>query len=53
MYVIYENIKYEEWRKVITRAQIGMAVCVFCAEAVVNTILYITRSQGYGVFLNY
>ena len=46
--MIYENIKYEEWRKVITRAQIGMAVCVFCAEAVVNTILYITRSQGYG-----
>ncbi|MGN0654782.1 MAG: HD-GYP domain-containing protein [Oscillospiraceae bacterium] len=44
----YENIKYEEWRKVITRAQIGMAVCVFFAEAVVNTILYITRSQGYG-----
>ena len=44
----YENIKYEEWRMVITRAQIGMAVCVFIAEIVVNTILYITRSQGYG-----
>lgn len=42
-----EKIEYEQWRKVITRAQIGMAICVFFAEAVVNTLLYITRSQGY------
>lgn len=42
-----EKIEYEQWRKVITRAQIGMAICVFFAEAVVNTFLYITRSQGY------
>lgn len=42
-----EKIEYEQWRKVITRAQIGMAICVFIAEAVVNTLLYITRSQGY------
>ena len=43
----YENINYEYWRKVITRAQIGMAVCVFIVEIIVNTILYVTRSQGY------
>ncbi len=43
----YEYINYEYWRKVITRAQIGMAVCVFIVEVVVNTILYVTRSQGY------
>lgn len=43
----YENINYEYWRKVITRAQIGMAICVFLVEIVVNTILYVTRSQGY------
>lgn len=43
----FEKIEYEQWRKVITRAQIGMAICVFFAEAVVNTILFITRSQGY------
>lgn len=42
-----EYINYEYWRKVITRAQIGMAICVFIVEAVVNTILYVTRSQGY------
>lgn len=44
----YEYINYEYWRKVITRAQIGMTICVFIVEAVVNTILYVTRSQGYG-----
>ena len=44
----YEHINYEYWRKVITRAQIGMAICVFLVEIVVNTILYVTRSQGYG-----
>ena len=43
----YEYIDYEYWRKVITRAQIGMAICVFIVEIVVNTILYVTRSQGY------
>lgn len=43
----YEYVNYEYWRKIITRAQIGMAVCIFIVEAVVNTILYVTRSQGY------
>lgn len=43
----YEYINYDYWRKVITRAQIGMAICVFLVEIVVNTILYITRTQGY------
>ncbi|MGN0438257.1 MAG: HD-GYP domain-containing protein [Lachnospiraceae bacterium] len=44
----YDYINYEYWRKVIIRAQIGMAICVFIVEAIVNTILYVTRSQGYG-----
>lgn len=43
----YEYIDYEHWKKVITRAQIGMAICIFIVEVVVNTILYVTRSQGY------
>lgn len=43
----YEYIHYDYWRKVITRAQIGMAICVFIVEAIVNSILYVTRSQGY------
>lgn len=44
----YEYINYDYWKKVIIRAQIGMAICVFFVEAIVNTILYVTRSQGYG-----
>ena len=43
-----EKINYEYWKKIITRAQIGMAVSIFIVEVVVNTILYVTRSQGYG-----
>lgn len=46
--MFFEEIQYGQWKKVITRAQIGMAICVFFAEAVVNTILFVTRSQGYG-----
>ena len=45
--VNFEKIEYERWRKVITHAQIGMAICVFFSEAVINTLLFITRSQGY------
>lgn len=44
----YEYVNYDYWKKVIFRAQIGMAICVCIVEAVVNTILYVTRSQGYG-----
>lgn len=43
----YENINYDYWKKVILRAQIGMAICVFFVEIAINTILYVTRSQGY------
>lgn len=43
-----EKINYEYWKKIITRAQIGMAISIFVVEVVVNTILYVTRSQGYG-----
>ncbi|MGN0347754.1 MAG: HD-GYP domain-containing protein [Lachnospiraceae bacterium] len=43
-----EKINYAYWKKIITRAQIGMAISIFIVEVVVNTILYVTRSQGYG-----
>lgn len=44
----YERINYEYWRKVITYAQIGMSISLFVVEIIVNTILYVSRSQGYG-----
>ena len=43
----YEYINYDYWKKVIIRAQVGMAICIFIVEAVVNTILFVTKSQGY------
>ncbi|MGN0368195.1 MAG: HD-GYP domain-containing protein [Wujia sp.] len=43
----YEYINYDYWKKVIIRAQVGMAICIFFVEAIVNTILFVTKSQGY------
>lgn len=42
-----EKINYEHWQKVIKRAIIGMSICQFCVEVVVNTLLFITGQQGY------
>lgn len=42
-----EKINYEHWQKVIKKSIIGMSVCQFCVEIVVNTLLFITGQQGY------
>lgn len=42
-----EKINYELWQKLIQRALLGMAICQFIVEVVVNTLLFITRQQGY------
>lgn len=42
-----EVINYEYWQRIIKKAIIGMSVCQFCVEIVVNTILFATGQQGY------
>ena len=42
-----EKINYDLWEKLIHRALIGMALCQFIVEVVVNTLLFISRQQGY------
>lgn len=42
-----EIINYEYWQRIIKKAIIGMSVCQFCVEIVVNTILFATGQQGY------
>lgn len=42
-----EKIDYTQWQRLITRALYGMAIAQFVVEAVVNTILFITKQQGY------
>lgn len=42
-----EKIDYGLWQKLIFRALIGLAACQFVVEVVVNTLLYVTRQQGY------
>ncbi|MDD6268881.1 MAG: HD-GYP domain-containing protein [Oscillospiraceae bacterium] len=42
-----EIINYEYWQRIIKKAIIGMSVCQFCVEVVVNTILFATGQQGY------
>lgn len=43
----YDKVDYRYWKKVITRAQIGMSIVLFIVEIAVNTILYVSRQQGY------
>lgn len=42
-----EKINYEHWQKIIKKAIIGMSICQFCVEVVVNTLLFLTEQQGY------
>ncbi|WP_298481667.1 HD-GYP domain-containing protein [uncultured Ruminococcus sp.] len=42
-----EKINYEHWQKIIEKAIIGMSICQFCVEVVVNTLLFLTEQQGY------
>ncbi len=42
-----EKIDYIQWQRLIKRALLGMAIAQFIVEAVVNTILFATKQQGY------
>ncbi len=42
-----EKIDYIQWQRLIKRALLGMAIAQFVVEAVVNTILFATKQQGY------
>lgn len=42
-----EQIDYAQWQRLIQRALLGMAIAQFVVEVVVNTILFITKQQGY------
>ncbi len=42
-----EKINYAQWQRLIKRALFGMAIAQFIVEAVVNTILFVTKQQGY------
>ena len=41
------TVDYARWRKLIYKLQLVAAFTTFVAEIVINTILYVTRSQGY------
>lgn len=42
-----EKIDYEQWQRLIKKALLGMAIAQFAVEVVVNTILFVTKQQGY------
>ncbi len=42
-----EKINYAQWQRLIKRALLGMAIAQFVVEVVVNTILFVTKQQGY------
>ncbi len=42
-----EKIDYAQWQRLIKRALLGMAIAQFVVEIVVNTILFVTKQQGY------
>ncbi len=42
-----EKIDYAQWQRLIKRALMGMAIAQFVVEIVVNTILFVTKQQGY------
>ncbi len=42
-----EKIDYAQWQRLIKRVILGMAIVQFVVEAVVNTILFVTKQQGY------
>jgi len=42
-----EKIDYAQWQRLIKRALMGMAIAQFVVEVVVNTILFVTKQQGY------
>ena len=42
-----EKIDYERWQRLIKKSLFGMAIAQFVVEAIVNTLLFVTRQQGY------
>lgn len=42
-----KTVDYARWRKLISKVQLIAAFATLLAEIVINTILYVTRSQGY------
>ncbi|MGN0679559.1 MAG: HD-GYP domain-containing protein [Oscillospiraceae bacterium] len=42
-----EKINYAQWQRLIKKSLLGMAIAQFVVEAVVNTILFLTKQQGY------
>ncbi len=42
-----EKVDYAQWQRLIKRALLGMAIAQFVVEVVVNTILFVTKQQGY------
>ncbi len=42
-----EKIDYAKWQRLIQRALFGLAIAQFVVEVVVNTILFVTKQQGY------
>ncbi len=42
-----ETINYAYWQKVIKKSLMGMTIAQFVVEVVVNTILFLTKQQGY------
>lgn len=47
MEIEYE-VAYQKWGKLVAKAQLIIAIGVLITEIVNNTLLYVTRSQGYG-----
>lgn len=41
------EIEYKKWGQLVVKAQLIIASLVFVIEIIANTLLYITRSQGY------
>lgn len=42
-----EKIDYAQWQRLIKKVLLGMAIAQFVVEVVVNTILFVTKQQGY------
>lgn len=42
-----EKIDYAQWQRLIQRVLLGMIIVQFVVEVIVNTILFVTKQQGY------
>lgn len=46
-YMGSEEINYGQWQRLIKKSLFGMAICQFVVEIIVNTLLFVTKQQGY------